>query len=747
MDGEPSPIGRGSAERFRALWLAAAITLALSLFVPWWIVVGEVTDVGAIIGGRPEVGLELFAPAWAPFVLSSLGTKLSLHLQNVLILLLAAVAFLLASRFVARSSPKLSRSLVIASSCFTVTTVVLFSVFFPRVGYVGHVFWPWGSGEFSTFFTGLELRWFVFAGLFLAVASCILQVALLRAPLPIGESAPSHSTPRVRRLRAFADKRWVRFGAFPVAWVLLAAGMWGGLAYAPTISAKGFVNDWDFTHKSFEPGDRATVVGRVLNHTLVFTSYGPFTLLSLEGDDLTVDATLALPGDLRARHPVGGVASIPVHFRAYTYNGNGFTWADEGFAPVGMILSFSVVFSAVSAVAGVPILAERGPAGDRLRIYVPHAFPLDAFTASLTRAGFPYVSETGLLSTLEPPAGAEDRMVPLRHGSSENATFRFLDENTNGQLDWGDAFELNVPATQSPTALDTYILAIHGPVAGFVYVVVRERGPLLFYLGETFEATTYHALTMPPDETVGASCASRVEVARFVGDPAPTADYAVRLTDSTMGTVLAEVPADRPVTVLPGGGRMRYEDLGAVGLLDEGDAWAIEGLTNLTRYDFALLRAPDRERVAGVTWVCGIGQNIASRPRITLRAPTPDPGDPQATIVEVATVEWMPAGNLFDYRVELERDGARLLPATGLPARLVPQVLPPPPVDPVLPVGPSEDGAGTWLTFVDADGNGYLTPGDRFRVNSTAASSEYRLLLYYGITTTMTPITAASWRT
>lgn len=36
-----------------------------------------------------------------------------------------------------------------------------------------------------------------------------------------------------------------------------------------------------------------------------------------------------------------------------------------------------------------------------------------------------------------------------------------------------------------------------------------------------------------------------------------------------------------------------------------------------------------------------------------------------------------------------------------------------------------------------------VTSGDRFRVNDTAASSEYRLLLYYGVTTTMTPITVA----
>ncbi|MCK4367106.1 MAG: hypothetical protein KAW84_04080 [Thermoplasmata archaeon] len=722
------------------LTLAALTLLVISLFTPWWRVVVSYEEFGGLIS-EPYADQALFAPLWSPFMISTLGTKLSIHFQNVLVLLVGSIILICLSRAMIRRKPWLSPPLMWGAASFCGVGLLFFVIFFPAIALVGHVFWMWGSWKATFGLSDTYLTFYILPGFFLALGSLVLQI-YLAARLTYGRVhdnlIPALDIPA-------ALTRWgralllTRSLVIPISLLLVAPSIWGGLSYRPTISAAAYMNDWDFTHKSFEPGDQATVVGTVTNVTVVPTSYGDYTLLGLDG----YEYLLAVEGDKSSRYPIGSWASIPVHFRAYSYNGIGFTWAEEGYAPLPMMFALTVVMSAVSYVMGAPILGdETDPNGTRLRILMPHDFPLDSFNLSMVKVeGYPYVGESGAIGSWH-PRGMIDRMDPLRSGTSDNGTFIFSDVNDNGVLDWEDTIDLNLPPTEDDTHFETYMLGLYGPVDGIAYIIVRDQGPFLFYFIESEKARPYYFLTMPPDHVEGDRCHSRVELLKKIGPDVNATEYTVRLFEEDYRNPFV-FPAETEGTNLGEEIWVRFQDAGAPGVLDIGDAWILENLTNGTFYKLSL-RDEGMGGQNSIEWVCGVGANIASRPRVNLSAPTVDPNDPQRLLINITSVDWVLAGALHDYRAILFKNETPLLPPSGQPIRLV--------LDPdgwrddvAFPLGPSDDGAGTWIAFNDTDGNGYLGPGDQFAVNNTAPQSRYELVLHYE--SRDRPIADISWNT
>jgi len=729
--GEPPPDPTRSLEEFAwaRRWTGAALALLIaSLFVPWWMAVGQVTGNGFL--SPPEtLGLGIFAPAWSPFALSPLGTKLSNHFWNLLVLLVGALSLLaLARAYLGR--PRRSAHLLWGASAFTATGLLLFSLFFPRIGYAGRIFWPAGSAQVVRF-DGAEiaLAWSLFHGWILAVVSLVFQIRvavrltrshLLPASPSGGTQAPSYARrPQVEALRV---------AVVPIAFAVLAATIWGASTYSPVISSAGLRNDWDFTHKSFEPGDRATVWGTVTDVRLVPTSYGPFTILTFgpPGGD-----QIALAGDQRARYLVGSTAWIPLQFRAYTYNGIPFTWADEGVAPIPLTTSIAVVIGAVSNAMGITLVPETPILGStRLVVRAASGFPMGEFRAGLVEGSFPYIGETAALASAQLPPNLADRMVPLADGVSENGTFAFVDENGNGLLDWGDAFELDLPATARDTELRTYVLVLVGPVGGVAYILLRERGPLLVDFFGMEPARPLFFVSMPPDTWNVTMCDSRVRVVHRLGIATDPATITVRFRDGETDE-FREFAATANAS-LPNLASVRFLDGGARGVLDEGDEWRFHNLTRYGSYEFAVLGA-DRSQIVSARWVCGVGMNVASYPRVATSLGW-QPATRTARI-DVTAVDWVPAGHADDYRVLLMKNGTAILPADGEPEPLLGSN--------VTLLGPSSDGAATVLTFYEADG--YVGPGDWFTVESCAPGSTYELLLYYGYASTL--VADLTWTT
>ncbi|MFQ6107398.1 MAG: hypothetical protein ACE5QF_07425 [Thermoplasmata archaeon] len=707
----------------RLTGLSLAVLLA-SLLVPWWrVVVGPGAE--SPIGGFEPVGETYFLPLWSAFVDTELGTKLTLHFRNLLVILIGSLALTLLARSMLHRRPWLSPHLMWGSVAFSFIGLAFFSLFFPPVGSVGFVFWPWGSKDIDAWYFVGNYTWHVLPGFFLALTALLLQ-----AHLAIRLSHPDvqeflRSSVKAAPPRFFTEESIYHRLVFPVSFILGAASVWAGLSYYPAVSAKDFYPDLNYGYKSFVEGDAVAVTGTVTGSTLMLTSYGAYTLLALDGQEFIV----ALEGDQRASYLNGSWASVPIHFKDYSYNGFDYVWTDNGYAPLPMIYAVDIVMTAVSTSMGVPILANRtDPSGSTLNILLHHGLPLDEFNLSMYKVEGPfYMGESSTIGTNK-HGGAIDQIDPLRPGTSDNGTMAFNDVNNNGLLDWGDTVELNLPPTDRETRFESYILRLYGPVNGIAFVVVGDRGPLLFYLHGRDKGGSHNFLTMPPDQVDGNRCSSRVEVLRKIGQDFDVADYTLRLFEE-QSTQPHLIPAEAERSSLGGDSYGGFRDVGTIGALNVGDSWVFK---NLTRGAFYRLELNDETTGTGtkIEWACGLGMNIARQPRLNLSALAPDPLNPQRYLIDVTSVDWVPAGAIHEYRAVLLKNDSPLLPSSGEPVRLVPRPGDPP--DDSLPLGPSNDGAGTWIVFNDTDGNGYLGPGDRFAINNTVAQSTYELVIYYG---------------
>lgn len=728
----------------------ALVLLVISLFLPWWSVSArELENQGAFF--NQHLDNDVFGPVLSTFSLSPFGTKLSFHFRQVLAILLAAVVMNVISLFLVRRHGEFAGLFLVGASSFCGVGLLLFSIFFPAMGYVGRVFWPWGSTHAPSPY-GTTLSWVVLPGFLCAVATFFLLLFSARVlnrqrvceMTP--ESEPDKTAPPRRRAQRLGRRALV----MPVVWVVVAAGAWAGLSYPTRVSMEGLWNDWNWSFKSFEPGDVAILEGKVIETRLYQTSYGPYTVLTMERfaqgnyhGGGTSDGLIVLEGDLRSSYLAGRSASIPIHFRAYHYNGNPFTWADEVFAPLPFIFEMSLITAAISSTAGATILPDGADAnGTRLDVLIPNALPLDAFNLTLVRGGLPYYGESAAFTDI-PPTDVADSMDSLTRGTSRNGMMKFIDSNTNGALDWGDEFDLNLMPTADATHIDTYVLILNGPLLGFAYIAVRERGPFLLYVQES-ESIGFQkvSLRMPQDVVSGGNCSSRVQVFGKIGKSEPTSTYEGSLFAEN-GVLLARFPADTTAFAIAGGASVGFQDGGTQGLLDNGDEWVFENLTTNTRYSLEL--DDDSQSIVGrIVWTCGIGAAIARFPKVSLSPLVVDPSDPSRLLTNVTSVQWVPDALTSDYRILLRKNESAILPASGSPAYVAANQYPPPGTD-TLPLGPSADGAGTWLSFVDTDRNGYLGAGDQFVVNNTAEQSRYELGLYFSYTNIL--LTTLEWIT
>ena len=724
---------------------AAVVFLVISLFAPWWQLNTTSSEPYGWFQPGPPVGTWMFFPAFSLLSLSEFGTRISLHFLYLTSLLIVSIVLTAVSLFFINRRPKWAYRSAWAACTFCGMGVFLFAILFPRVGYVGDIYWPSGSREFSFGGVTTSFSWVVMPGLFVALVSLVLQTfSALRLTT---EALPHEAEPRPESALLPARRTSMRRSAANVALLLIAfslvsASVWVGLSYSPSLSARAFANDWDYEFKSFRPGEIVTISDLVQNSSLIGSSYGDFTLVQM-GDGSSGPVQVMLPGDQRSRYQAGTRASILVHIRTYYYNDISFVWADEAVSPWPFVLSIEETFASVSHVAGLPLFPDAAdPSGTTLVAYLVHGLPLEAFKVALMQGTLPYYSESNFVRT-EPPANLSDEMTRLHEGQSENGMFTFADVNGNGLLDWGDRFKLNLTPTADAFHIDSYVLGLYGPLFGIAYVAVGNRGPILFHIleSETLSTTTYF-FDMPPDRVNVSGCSSEVIIAARLGKALPPSSYTVRLYHGRFGTY-AEFPAESTLSSLESGVTAKFNDAGEVGIMDEGDSWKFENLTKFMDYSVLLTEERSGSIVATFDWACGVGFNLARTPKVTFSPPVPDASGPAAFFLNVSSVDWMPAGSLPGYRVILNKDGAPLLPSSGTPISIA--RFPDDPYADALPTGPSSDGAGTWLSFADVDGNLHLGARDSFYVNNTTPGSRYELLLFHYATSS--PITNVTWST
>jgi len=723
-------------EEGRTIWInrlfrIALILLILSIFIPWWTAwwsedwnyTDESSDtimVGSFV--YPEPTLNILAPGWSSFLLSPLGTKLTLHFQKLLILLVGSIILLGISWFLLKRRQSISKISIWGSVAFCGSGIVFFSIFFPRVIYAGRTFWPWGSLEVQSSSPKLILNWSAHSGYFLAICAFVVLIIIARQLtfiIPRQNTTPTVNKDKSSSFR-FSNQSNKKFTAIFVSWILITMAIWAGLSHSPRISTEALINDfnWSSEFKSFESGDHAIVTGKVTSITLIPTSYGDYTFLGLDGND----NLFSLKGDWNSRIRIGDMISIPIHFKEYSYNRIEHIWSEEAIAPFPSIYSIFVVFKSVSFTAGAIIIPDdTTPNEPRLKVLIPHDFTLDSFNISLVKVEGPfYLGESSALGCIETPYNTRDGMIPLRSGLSDNGTFSFTDANGNNILDWNDTIELFLPSTTNNMFFESYILNLCGPVIGVAYIVVSDNGPLLFYEPEFGRSESYYYLAMPPDQINGNSCSSEVEILNKFGTNINPSEFSFKVWESNH-MPSDEIPAETAGINIDGVGHIRFRDNGIHGVLDKGDKWIFENLKNNSLYYFVLFSEQSGNYVSRVEWVCGLGTNIARYPRVNFSTPYQDPNISQDYYINVTSVDWFPVGLLNDYDVVLFKNDTVLLSSYEAHKSLD-----------EFPIGPSYDGANTWLSFNDTNRNGYFSAGDQFILNNTATQSRYELKLFHG---------------
>ena len=706
----------------------AELLLLGSLAIPWFYVDASSPVFGAVLSEGIH-GPWVFAPAWSAFILATIGSKFTLHFLNLLIGLSISIVAMAGARKVIRRSPKESAMLLWVAASFSGVALLFFMLFFPRIGYVGDVFWPLGSSGCAIASCETRFEWFVMPGLFVAVVSLMLQIwaaSRLMQQYQKLEDGGDPSGAVGAKLRGSRDVR-LRWLSWTIAWVVVAAGVWVGLSYSSQVTARSLANDWDYSFKSFSPGDTVTLTDKVLSAYLLPTSYGEFTVVTV-GDGHSETVTVMLHGDQKTKYQIGSTVSVPIHIDRYYYNDIPFVWSDVAIAPLPIMLAMSEVFEAISMVAGIEIhAAPNGSSDGRLQFSWNLGLPLAMFNLTITKASYPYLSESAILGSEWHP-GLIDEMKPIHAGRSKNGTLNFIDANFNGLLDGADAMDLDLPSTRDEFHLDTYVMNIHGPLNGVAYIVVGNEGPLLFYLhdSEIADGLAYY-LTMLPDTVVGDVCSSTVVVDSLIGQSKPASAFDLELVWGGWRT--DNVPASASDFQASNGAIFDYTDTDADGLLDKGDYWTIG---NLTKFGYYILDVLNEQGIVSNTlpWGCGLGFNTGGWPEVALSTPAIDPLDPSRYLIGVESVKWVPAGFTYDYSAMLGKDGAQLLPISAPHSYLS---IPPYITERnTLPQGPSNDGQVTWLSFNDSNANMFLDVGDFFIVNNTAPGARYELSVFYG---------------
>jgi len=296
-----------------------------------------------------------------------------------------------------------------------------------------------------------------------------------------------------------------------------------------------------------------------------------------------------------------------------------------------------------------------------------------------------------------------DDMPSLAAGVSRNGSLRFVDTNLDGLVDDGDRLDVNLAATGSPTAWDTYQLVIGGLfaapetyVGGARFILDGPSGPLDVSLGG--RADTQVGLHYAGD-TFGTTATSRIEVAPMFG-PSPALAN-LRFFLEAGGTSGNGTFSALPVT-LTNGVSLAFTDTTGDGRLDSGDVFLVGGLANHT--SVTLYLAQGDASVGTIAWVVGYGEPIGRLPLLTFANQGTNPWHATAN-----SPFWSP-------ELALNRTLRALLLENGIPV--------------LTNVSLSSGTLGTFpngtLALTDSDGDGSLSTGDVFTVTG-ASSNRYEL--------------------
>ena len=256
----------------------------------------------------------------------------------------------------------------------------------------------------------------------------------------------------------------------------------------------------ELASRAFEPGDTVEIEGKIAGIRMLNTSYGKITLIKLEGSRIASES-YEIIGENSKKYHTGDTFKTTLHFKEYRFNGVRLVTAPELFGTLMKLPSaLQTATDASSGLGGFLLVPESYEYPTyTYRVFTPSSdeYPLEALNMTLTKLSlntskaydqrtFPALFADEYLNIGSAPENIAGKIIdyaPSLEGPSTNGTVVFIDRNSNGMLDDGDEFSLNLPPTRDESYIDTYLLSIKAPSSehafcgGMKYIINWYRGP------------------------------------------------------------------------------------------------------------------------------------------------------------------------------------------------------------------------------------------------------------------------------
>ncbi|TLZ72463.1 MAG: hypothetical protein E6K10_02495 [Methanobacteriota archaeon] len=492
-------------------------------------------------------------------------------------------------------------------------------------------------------------------------------------------------------------------------------------------------------------GATVDLEGEITGISRVNTSLGREVYLELDHYSTCGPIVPGAAWDVRAdpngTYRIGDRFRTTVHFVAHTFNGDPAVVAPELPCPFPVLpWAIGAVWDTVSAVAGFALLYRETDTNGWARYevlttsgdsYRPAVLPLTLRRSPAVLAQDPGLRARGSINSASAWEGAMalqyllvsgnfrnapivDEMASLLDGTSRNGTVRYADADGNGWLDDGDWIDLRPSDPGTPTAYDTYMVQVGeagGQMVAYAYggaYALNGRGGPRDLPADSFVTSGLVHLRHVGDQ-IAAKVASTLEVTRVRwGVPQPLSELTFRLSVNQTFPEATGNLVDLPIT-LPSGVSLSFADSGAAGLFDAGDRFLVANLDNRTPVVLTVSGA--QATLGEARWFAGYGHIIGRLPQLTLTATGSGP-----YLIDTGVPFWHP-------ELEMNRTPRAALRENGIT---------------VLRDRPLVNGTiGTFangsVTFVDADGDGFLSQGDAFVVQGApAARYELEVSVVFG---------------
>ena len=481
----------------------------------------------------------------------------------------------------------------------------------------------------------------------------------------------------------------------------------------------------DIAYHFFDPGDTVVVEGTISEVEHFNTSYGNITMVSLEGKTIAADAYKFIGEPGRTYHP-GDRFRITLHFQRFQFNNRTLITAPEIFSSLFLLpMSLEEVEDASSFLEGILLVPEtyERPTKEYV-VFTPSndSYPLEMFNASLLkmeineRLDKPPIVKNGVYNHLTYPAlFAEeylnvgntssmkrlDFIRNLKDGASENGTLVFRDSNSNGMLDDGDRFIVNIPNTRDRNDIQTYLLTVSGPkgrfssyAEGMKYIINWYDGPYTHKDKPFLEMTIKHAT----EKRLVLECKNTSYPAKI-----PLKSMRLRMV---FKYEYAEFNLSSGHDFNEEYGiAARAEDLNGNSLFDKGDTLVLTG--NLSRKCTIDVWTENMSQLTYVSWCPKYGHISGNLPDITHTDETID-GEKKIGIHMSYT---HPIMSLSNTTVSFTHSSETLIDSAPLRNGML------------------FEGSSGNISFVDADMNGMLSNGDYFLFSGRLQSGTLSIML------------------